>query len=1019
MIHPSNDATRDAQEAPGADTALDETLAGLTDLAPADRARVAAAVARARADAERRVQESEERLGLVLEAGRMGTWEWDLASGRQHWSPELEGLLGFPPGGGPRTVEAFYALVHPEDLPSILAAAERASAEGWEYLEDEFRVVRPDGRTVWLASRSRLYRDGRGRVTRMVGVNADVTRRKQADQALRQSKESLDLALAATAMVTWDWDIVNDSYTWDATQYAIFGVSPDSFTISLDAIWAATHPDDRASLQALAARSLATGEPYRLEFRILRPTGEVRWCVGGASATLDHHGRPVRMSGITYDITDRRHAEEELRDSQHFLQRLTTTVPTVIYVYDLTTNRNVYANRQLADILGYTPEEIQTMGEAFLPTVIHPDDWAATPPHMARLLGLDDGAVIEREYRMRPRAGGWRWFFGREMIFARGADGQPCQVLGSILDITERKQAEEALREAQARRLDEQQEHAARLQRLNAASLAINAAATRDEVLRLITEQARDLIGAHQAVTSITVNQNWAQAISATSLSDKYAAWRDYDAQPDGSGIYALVCRTNQPMRLTQAELEAHPAWHSFGAEGDRHPPIRGWLAVPLVGRDGRNLGLIQLSDKAEGEFDEADEALLQQLAQLAALALEKQTLYEQEQAARAQAEEASRVKDEFLATVSHELRTPLTAFLGYAQMLQIRKRDEAYVARTVDKMVRSAQTQAQIIEDLLDVSQIVSGRLRIDPQRTDLIPVVRAALDTVRPAVEAKGLRVQVELDPAAGPIVGDANRLQQVAWNLLANAAKFTPAGGTIMVRLRPRGAQAELTVSDTGKGISPDFLPYVFDRFRQADGTSHRAHGGLGLGLAIVRHLVELHGGSVRAASDGDGRGATFTVSLPLAGAEPPGASTVAEDLLASGCPPELAGLRVLLVDDQPDIVELLQELLSPCGAVVQTSGSAPEALELVRAWRPDVLVSDIAMPGEDGYWLIERVRDLPPGQGGLTPAVALTAYVRMEDRVRVLGAGFQLYVPKPVEAAALRSAIARLAHADEDG
>jgi PAS domain S-box-containing protein len=560
-----------------------------------------------------------------------------------------------------------------------------------------------------------------------------------------------------------------------------------------------------------------------------------------------------------------------------------------------------------------------------------------------------------------------------------------------------------------------QRAYASRLQQLNVASLLLNSAPTHDEVLRLTAEQARALIGAHQAITSTTVDQDWAQAITSVSLSAKYARWQSYDAPPDGSGIYAVVCRTNTAMRMTQAELEAHPAWRGFGSEASNHPPMRGWLAAPLVARNGHNIGLIQLSDKLEGEFTADDEALLVQLAQVAAVALENQQLYAQEQAARGQAEAASRLKDEFLATVSHELRTPLTAFLGYAELLQRRKRDEDYIARTIEKMVQSAKAQAALIEDLLDVSRIVSGKLRIEPVPIALTDVIHAALDTVRPAVEAKRLHVQRVLDAEDALVLGDANRLQQVVWNLLSNATKFTPPGGQITIRLALAGRYAELHVRDTGQGIHPDFLPYVFDRFRQADSSSQRPHGGLGLGLAIVRHLVELHGGTVEAASAGEGRGATFTVRLPLLGAD----ATISQAASAATDNPEkaerhapLGGLRALIVDDQPALLEVLAEILMAEGATVHTCSGAREALALLPAWQPDVLVSDIAMPQEDGYWLIEQVRRLEPAQGGETPAVAVTAYVRLEERLRVLRAGFQEYLPKPIEVSELRDVILRL-------
>jgi PAS domain S-box-containing protein len=389
------------------------------------------------------------------------------------------------------------------------------------------------------------------------------------------------------------------------------------------------------------------------------------------------------------------------------------------------------------------------------------------------------------------------------------------------------------------------------------------------------------------------------------------------------------------------------------------------------------------------------------------------QLLFLREQEARASAEEASRLKDEFLATVSHELRTPLTALLGYAQLLQLRKRDEAYVARTVEKMVQSATAQSRLIEDLLDVSQIVSGKLRIEPTPLDLLQIVNVAADTVRPMVEAKQQELLLDLAPGAGTIVGDESRMQQVVWNLLSNAAKFTPAGGRIEVRLRQQGQLAELSVHDNGQGISPEFLPFVFDRFRQADSTTTRKYSGLGLGLAIVRHLVELHGGSVDATSPGEGQGAAFVVRLPLVRAAPrpvgPGEPETAPD----HCPPELAGLRLLIVDDQVEIRELLQEIFDACGSELRCCATAREALETLRTWRPDLLISDIAMPAQDGFWLIEQVRALPPERGGAIPAVALTAHARAEDERQIRAAGFQQFIAKPIEPLALRALIAQLA------
>ncbi|NJN16286.1 MAG: PAS domain-containing protein [Oscillochloris sp.] len=559
-----------------------------------------------------------------------------------------------------------------------------------------------------------------------------------------------------------------------------------------------------------------------------------------------------------------------------------------------------------------------------------------------------------------------------------------------------------------------QQEESTRLQQLNAASLAINAAPSREVLLQQITNAAQTLIGTHLALVRLMLDAA-DQASQSVTAQAKGISQRQVDyARAVAEAIAQVVCEQRRPLRLTPAALGSYQVDPAFNGDATYLPSEL--LVVPLLAGDGTCIGLIQVSDKRAGSFTAADEALLQQLAQLAAIALEKQLLFEQELAARAQAEEANRLKDEFLATVSHELRTPLTALLGYAQLMQWRKRDEAYIARTLTKIVSSAKAQAQIIEDLLDISRIVSGKLRLDPNPIDLGDVIHNALDTVRPAVEAKSIRLQIELDGQAMMIVGDANRLQQVVWNLLSNATKFTPSGGIITVRLERDDHYARLSISDTGQGIAPEFLPFVFEQFRQAESSSNRVHGGLGLGLALVRHLVELHGGTVAAASAGANQGAIFTVRLPLAPLAV--ATTPAGDERAAATVdphniPELSGLRVLVVDDQPDILEILADILSTCGAEVELCTTAHGALATLKSWRPDVLVSDIAMPGEDGYWLIRAVRALDPEAGGNIPAIALTAFVRMEDRMRVLAAGFQLYVPKPLDPAALRDAVAHLA------
>jgi PAS domain S-box-containing protein len=429
------------------------------------------------------------------------------------------------------------------------------------------------------------------------------------------------------------------------------------------------------------------------------------------------------------------------------------------------------------------------------------------------------------------------------------------------------------------------------------------------------------------------------------------------------------------------------------------------WLSttkVPVFDDAGRVTGIVGISRDIT-ERKHAEEARIE-LAR--------------EQAARTEAENANRLKDEFLAVLSHELRTPLTAVLGWSKMLIDGHVAEEMRPEALRVIYRNAKSQAQLIEDLLDISRIITGRLRIDASPVELVSVVEAAVASVRPAASAKTLTLQARLDPRAGAVFGDPTRLQQVVWNLLANAVKFTPSGGLVEVRLTRAGSQVEITVSDTGQGIEPDFLPYVFERFRQADSSTTRRHGGLGLGLAIVRHLVELHGGAAHAESEGRGRGSTFRVILPSAPCDANGEDAGDEysPAEAVGAPAglhSLEGLKVLAVDDDADARHLLAEILGRCGAQVRTAASSGEALELLRLWLPNVLLSDIGMPDGDGYELIERVRALPYERGGATPAAALTAYASAEDRARVLASGYQAHMTKPVEPAELSAVVAELA------
>jgi signal transduction histidine kinase/ActR/RegA family two-component response regulator len=543
--------------------------------------------------------------------------------------------------------------------------------------------------------------------------------------------------------------------------------------------------------------------------------------------------------------------------------------------------------------------------------------------------------------------------------------------------------------------------HAEQLRRLADAALAIHGAGSLDELLKRLADAATSIICAQQVAVAL-------DALSLGAPLEPARRARYAVARPERTPLVLLAGRAladapARPVRMTRAELEGHPDW---AAPSDDGPPLRGWLAAPLSDRQGRPIGWIQLSDKQGGDFTDEDETLLVQLAQMAAIAAEN-TLFDE-------AQEANRIKDQFLGTLSHELRTPLQSILSWARLLREMPPDEAHLRRGLEVIERNARLQTRLIDDLLDVSRILSGKLLLEQRLLRVADLVQAALDDAQPAARDKGVRVAIEhVDEAQ--IAGDANRLRQVLGNLLSNALKFTPAGGAVVLRADADATHVELCVRDTGKGIAQSFQPHLFERFRQADGGTTRGKGGLGIGLAIARHLVELHGGTIRAHSDGEGLGASFFVRFPLAHAVGPRVPAPAPPPCAQPEPPRLGGLRILLVEDDDDTRECLALGLRRHGAEVVAVASASLAEAALERDRFDVLLSDLAMPGEDGFSLVRRVRARAPGQGGHLPAAALSAHARAEERARALLAGFDLHLAKPIEpdelAGVVRELVAR--------
>ena len=558
------------------------------------------------------------------------------------------------------------------------------------------------------------------------------------------------------------------------------------------------------------------------------------------------------------------------------------------------------------------------------------------------------------------------------------------------------------------------EQKAIQLQRLTEASLTINSALSPAAMLQSVTENARDIIGAHQAVALIAADPNPARFDAAVSLSARYEGHGERPVLRDRASLRSFLGEIEGTVRIPRGGLSTAAPWQNLLAS-DR-PARLGWLAAPLTLRDGRRIGLLHLLDKRDGDFTPEDESILTQLAQMTSVAIEN-TL-------NAEAREANRIKDEFLTTLSHELRTPLSAILGWTKTLRGTPEDSAKVERGLEVIERNVCAQTKLIDDLLDVSRIITGKVRLAVGPTALAPLIDAAIEAMRPAAEAKGIQIVFDgrLPEGEDGIVADGDRLQQIVWNLVSNAIKFTPRGGRVTVHASGDATKFEIRVSDSGQGISPEFLPRVFERFRQADSSTTRRHGGLGIGLAIARHLVELHGGTISAESEGTDRGAVFTVVLPrtAAGAAvapewapPPGPQYPTLETPLEG---SLDGLRVLLVEDEPDGRDLVEEVLKAAGARVVSAESAEEGRALFATFEPDVLVSDIGMPGEDGYSLIRSIRALP--ERGAVPSLALTAYAREEDRLRSLRAGFDGHLAKPLDPVELVASIGRLVLASRE-
>ncbi len=912
---------------------------------------------------ENELHDAQQSVSSVLAAGEVGTWTFEVASQLVVADANLCRIFGLSFAEHYQAhIGEFLRRIHPEDLSSVEAAIASAIASGPSYLA-EYRIVRKDGSIRFVIARGMVERDDAGNALQLPGVVLDITDRVRAQNEqlklsaeLERSEERLRVSLDAGQIGAWDLNLVTGE-AWRSLQHdQTFGYQellPDwTYEMFLEHVV----PEDRARVDAAFQAALAGVDIWEVECQIRRADGELRWIAPRARvSTRDENGQATRMLGVVIDITALKKAEGELRESESRFRQLADTIPQLAWMADAEGSIFWYNHRwydytgtAAADMEGWGWQSVHDPKE--LPHVL--ERWKAS---------ITNGEPFDMTFPLRAANGEFRRFLTRVMPF-RDEKGRLSLWFGTNTDVEDQRRTAETMRD-QSEQL----------------SLALEAG-------QLGTWQL-DLATMELTASEACRENSGLEADAPFTYSTLWEMMHPEDRAP----TRAAVQRAIDENRSYAAEYRV--VWPDASVH---------WIAARgrPIEREGKLRLLVGITQEiTDSKF--AEEQREQYLAE--------------ERAARAEAERVGRMKDEFLATLSHELRTPLNAIFGWTQLMKGGGLETKLLAEGIDVIDRNVRAQTRLIEDLLDMSRVISGKLRLDVQHLDPSQAIDAAVETVRPAAEAKGIRIEKILDPQAGPISGDPNRIQQIFWNLLSNAIKFTARGGKVQVLLERVNSHLEITVADTGQGISPEFLPYVFDRFRQADAAANRRHGGLGLGLAIAKQLVELHGGSIRVESKGPGKGTAFIVSLPLQVMQARMRRTDRRHPLATTQTPvfekctDLAGLKVLVVDDEQDARELLRIMLQNCEAEVVTAASAEEALPLVEEHAPDVLVSDIGMAGVDGYEPLRKIRANAPRKGRKMPAIALTAFARSEDRTKALLSGFSAHISKPVEPAELIATI----------
>jgi PAS domain S-box-containing protein len=901
-------------------------------------------------------------------------------------SPYVETMLGYSVEEWLSTPNFWLTIVHPDDREQAAAVAATAFASGEPHI-NRFRWIAKDGRALWVESHASVLHDDVGNAIGMRGLTLDISAQVQAEEELRQSHRLINETPFMLTRCSRDL-----RYVFVSRAYAqMLGREPGE--VQGQPIAKIMGDEGFARILPYIERVLE-GTPIEFETEIPFAGVGRRKLHVVYKPDFDEAGRTIGWIASIVDATDR--AAEH--DARRLLASIVDTSFDAIITKDLSgiiTSWNAAAER----LFGYKADEMVGKPVRLL---IPPERQPEEDDILARLAR---GERIEHFETIRVAKDGHRLNVSLTISPIRDETGTIIGASKIARDVTE-------MRAAATERLRLLEENVAVTQALNNVGTIVASDLDRDKIVQAVTDAATELTTAEFGAFFYNVYDDAGESYMLYTISGVPRELFSKLPMPRNTEVFEPTFKGSGVVRsadITQDPRYGHNPPHHGMPKG--HLPVRSYLAVPVKGRSGEVLGGLFFGHSEVDRFTEHHERLAIGVGAWASVALENARMF-------GMVQESSRLKDEFLASLSHELRTPLNAVLGYARMLRTglvsaEKRDKA-----IETIERNATSLTQIVEDVLDISRIISGKIRLNVQPVDFPQIVQNSIDAVTPAADAKGVRIEVVLDPQAKPVSGDPERLQQVLWNLLSNAVKFTRRGGRVQVRVGRINSHIEASVSDTGIGIPQDFLPHVFERFRQADASTTRERGGLGLGLSIARQLAEMHGGTIEAASGGLGQGATFTVKLPLMIVHPTSDESVrVYPRAVVGTPTmpraDLRNVHVLAVDDDPDAVLLVAELLQAAGARVSTASSADDALRVLETELADVIVTDLGMPRVDGFQLLDRIRNHRNPLVRHVPAAALTAYARSEDRVKALRAGFQIHLAKPIDPTELVTAVASLA------